>query len=94
MAVLEKTTEDPATSDSDVNMPSAQNSTRTDQDDDSSLPEVVLLDAMAELQSLDKPDHIKNCRKLADHFTTRILQKYRKGEEIHFVFDRFDDSYS
>ena len=52
------------------------------------------MDAMAELQSLDKPDHIKNCRKLADHFTTRILQKYRKGDEIHLLFDRYDVSLS
>ena len=49
---------------------------------------------MAELQSLDKPDHIKNCRELADHFTKRILQKYRKGDEIHLVFDRYDVSLS
>ena len=30
---------------------------------------VSIVDAMAEVQALDKPDWIKSCSKLAEHFT-------------------------
>ncbi|CAH3111668.1 unnamed protein product [Porites lobata] len=34
---------------------------------------VAIVDGMAEVQSLDKPEWIKNCRDLAEHFTNRLL---------------------
>ena len=34
---------------------------------------VAIVDAMAELQSFDKPDCIKNCRQLADKFTSQMI---------------------
>ncbi|CAH3164811.1 unnamed protein product, partial [Porites lobata] len=37
---------------------------------------VAIVDGMAEVQSLDKPEWIKNCRDLAEHFTNRLLVKY------------------
>ena len=46
---------------------------------------VTILDGMAELQSLDKPDWIKNCSQLADHFNSRIYQKHQH----RLVLDRY-----
>lgn len=51
---------------------------------------VTILDGMAELQSLDKPDWIKNCSQLADHFCNRIIQKHVNSDKVHLVFDRYD----
>ncbi|KAK3708724.1 hypothetical protein QZH41_004431 [Actinostola sp. cb2023] len=51
---------------------------------------VSILDAMAEVQSLDKPEWIRNCSQLADHFTSRIFGKHSESEEIRLVFDRYD----
>ena len=36
---------------------------------------VPILDGMAELQSRQKPDWIKNCFQLAGHFCNNIVQK-------------------
>ena len=51
---------------------------------------VSVVDAMAEVQSLEKPDWIKNCSQLADHFTCRIFERYRGSDEIRLIFDRYD----
>lgn len=51
---------------------------------------MVLLYTIAEVQSLDKPDHINNCNELDDHFVSRILQKYKNWDEIHLVFYYYD----
>ena len=36
---------------------------------------VAIVDGMAEVRSLDKPEWIKNCRDLVEHFTNRLLVK-------------------
>ena len=51
---------------------------------------VTILDGMAELQSLDNPDWIKNCSQLADHFNSRIYQKHAHSDKLRLVFDRCD----
>ena len=51
---------------------------------------VTIVDGMAEVQSLDKPEWIKNCRDLAEHFTNRLLVKYNDLQELHIIFDRYD----
>ena len=51
---------------------------------------VVIVDGMAELQSLDKPSIITTCAHLAEHFTENFLAKYRDSDELHLVFDRYD----
>ena len=51
---------------------------------------VVIVDGMAELQSLDKPAVIATCAHLAEHFTEKVLQKYVESDELHLVFDRYD----
>jgi len=51
---------------------------------------VTILDGIAELQSLDKPDWIKNCSQIADHLNSRIFQKYAHSDELRLVFDRYD----
>ena len=38
--------------------------------------DVAVVDTMAEVQSLDKPDFITSCLQLASHFTKRILDEY------------------
>ena len=45
---------------------------------------------MAEIQSLEKPEWIKNCKDLAEHFTNRLLVKYNDLQELHTIFDRYD----
>ena len=51
---------------------------------------VAIVDGMAEVQSHDKPEWIKNCRDLAEHFTNRLLLKYNDLQELHIIFDRYD----
>ena len=51
---------------------------------------VVIVDAMKEVQSLQRPANITNCSQLADQFTSHILQRYSKVDEVHLVFDRYD----
>lgn len=51
---------------------------------------VSVVDAVAELQSLDKAKWIRNCSHLADHFTIRIFEKYGDSKEICLIFDRYD----
>ena len=51
---------------------------------------VVIVDGMAELQSLDKPAVITTRAHLAEHFTEKVLQKYFESDELHLVFDRYD----
>jgi len=45
---------------------------------------VAVVDAMAELQSLDKPepDAIKDCLQLAEHLSSRITRKYQSTDEV------------
>lgn len=50
---------------------------------------VSIVDGMAEVQALEKPDWIKTCSDLANHFTATIFDKYRYADEIRLIFDRF-----
>ena len=51
---------------------------------------VAVIDAMADLQTLDKPECIKTCHDRANHFIGRHWQKYGDYDEVHLVFDRYD----
>ena len=51
---------------------------------------VIIIDGMAELQCLDKPDWVKNCAQLAEHFVATIEQKYGRRDEVRLIFDRYD----
>jgi hypothetical protein len=51
---------------------------------------VSIVDAMGKVQSLDKPEWIRDCSELAQHFAGRIFERYRDNEEIRLVFDRYD----
>ena len=44
---------------------------------------------MAKVQVLEKPDWIKTCSELAEHFILTIFNKYRDADEIRLIFDRF-----
>ena len=55
---------------------------------------VSVVDAMAEVQCLDKPGWVKKFSRLADHFTNRIFQKFGENEELWLVFDRNDIPFS
>ena len=50
---------------------------------------VSIVDGMAEVQALEKPDWIKTFSDLADHFTVTIFDNYRDADEICHIFDRF-----
>lgn len=52
---------------------------------------VVVVDGMAELQSLDKLKCLgNNCEQLAKHFNDCLCHKYRESDEVRLVFDRYD----
>ena len=51
---------------------------------------VAIVDGMADVQSLDKPDWIKTCKDLAEHFITRVFVKYHKTQQIRLIFYRND----
>ena len=51
---------------------------------------VSVIEEMAEVQSLDKPEQIHNYSHLADHFICRICEKYEDSDEIRLIFDRYD----
>ena len=51
---------------------------------------VIIIDGMAELQCLDKPDWVKNCEQLANHFVNTIEQKYGRMDDVRLIFDRYD----
>ena len=48
---------------------------------------VAIVDAMDEVQLLDKPDWIKD---LAEHFSNRLFSKYDDTQEIRLIFDGYD----
>ena len=45
---------------------------------------------MDELQAFNKPECVKTCHDLANHFIERHWQKYGEYDEIHLLFDRYD----
>ena len=49
---------------------------------------VSIVNGMAEVQALDKPDWIKIWSHLADHFTASIFEKYLDTDELRLIFDR------
>jgi len=49
---------------------------------------VAIVDGMAEVQSLDKPVWVDTCKDLAEHFPTRIFNKYSDMQQIRLIFDR------
>ena len=51
---------------------------------------VVIVDGMAELQSLKRAATITTSAHLADHFTNQRFQEYSDSDEVHLVFDRYD----
>ena len=51
---------------------------------------IAIVDRMAEDQSLDKPEWIKNCRDLAEHFTNCLLPRYNDLQDLHIIFNRYD----
>ena len=55
---------------------------------------VLIVDDVAELQSLDKPKWITTCSQLAEHYMKQLLQKCSESDETHVVFDRYDDELS
>ena len=50
---------------------------------------VYIVDSMAEVQALEKPDWIKTCSDLADRFTATIFDKNRDADEIRLILDSF-----
>lgn len=50
---------------------------------------VAIIDAMAEVQMLDKPDHIVTCKELATYFFFKLRMKYSSFDEVHLIFDTY-----
>ena len=55
---------------------------------------VAIVDGMAEVQSLDKPEWIRNCAQLAEHFSNRVIQTHTGSNEVRLIFDRYDLPFS
>lgn len=53
---------------------------------------VAIVDAMAEVQMLDKPDYVKTCKDLAHYFFSKIKNKYKGFGEVHIIFDTYRES--
>ena len=51
---------------------------------------VAIVDGMAEIQSLDKPEWIKTCKHLAEHFNNHLFSKYDENQEIRLIFNLID----
>ena len=51
---------------------------------------VATVDVMAEVQLLDKPEWIKTCKHLAEHFSNRLFSKYDDTKEFRLIFARYD----
>ena len=51
---------------------------------------VDIVDGMAEVQFLKMADSVKDCSDLADHFTTKLFDKYSECDELRRIFDRYD----
>ncbi|CAH3178932.1 unnamed protein product [Porites lobata] len=51
---------------------------------------VAIVDGMAEVQSLDKPEGIRNCAQLAEHFSNRVMQMHTRSNEVRLIFNRYD----
>ena len=48
-----------------------------------------IVDGMAEVLALEKPDWIKTCSDLANDLTVTIFHKYLGADEVRVIFDRF-----
>ena len=55
---------------------------------------VIIIHGIAELQCLDKPDWIKNCAQLAEHFAAIIELKNGRRDDVRLIFDIYDVSMS
>ena len=55
---------------------------------------VAIVDGMAEVQSLHKPEWIRNCAQLAEHFSNRVMQTHTGSNEVRLIFDRYDLPFS
>ncbi|CAH3141295.1 unnamed protein product [Porites lobata] len=55
---------------------------------------VAIVDGMAEFQSLHKPEWIRNCAQLAEHFSNRVIQTDTGSNEVRLIFDRYDLPFS
>ena len=51
---------------------------------------VVIVDGMAKVHSFDKPEWIRNCAQLADHFSNFVMLRYTGSNEVGLIFDRYD----
>ena len=50
----------------------------------------TVIDGMAVVQEMGKPQWVKTYSDLAKHFWVNIKQKASSYDEIHLVFDRYD----
>ena len=45
---------------------------------------------MGVVQILDKPNSVKSCKDLSDHFCREVTHLFHRFEEVHLIFDRYD----
>ena len=81
MSILEKLND---------NRNNVQESSRPNEDQ----MKVAIVDRMAEVHSLDKPEWIRNCAQLAERFSNRVMQTQTGSNEVRLIFDRYDLPFS
>ena len=52
---------------------------------------VAIIHTMAAIQSMDKPSWIRTCKDLSAHFIAFIQIQYDENDELHILFDRYDN---
>ena len=55
---------------------------------------VAIVDGMAEVQSLDKPEWTRKCAQLTENFSNCVMQTHTGSNEVRLIFDRYDLPFS
>ena len=50
-----------------------------------------IVDGMAEVQAIDKPESIKTCKDLGDHFAVHMKSKFGTYDDLHVIFDDYTE---
>ena len=55
---------------------------------------VAIVDGMAEVQSLHKPEWTRKCAQLTENFSNCVIQTHTGSNEVRLIFDRYDLPFS
>ncbi|KAL5007723.1 hypothetical protein ScPMuIL_016529 [Solemya velum] len=92
MTILEKLPNQEVTNQGQQSENSAENVEQPEDITDVLVPpkKATIIDGMAMVHAMGKPQTIKTCAQWADHFIATLENKSKEYDEIHLVFDRYD----